>query len=166
MITGQFLVFSFYTHIFSDFWKLSRDFGVDAASIIKSSVIELHKYANLVLECKQQWNLNGLLLHLLKHRLNKEKNLRCGSWSRAPLTAEQIQYAATDAYVSIFCIKRKIQNLNHRIRFEQYKTCLGSVHSRILTSYMFGMIRAVKIAYSTNLQPWIARTSAVDIASR
>ena len=44
-------------------------------------------------------------MHLLSSRLlslqlSKSKAVRLGNWERVPLSAKQLQYAATDAYIS------------------------------------------------------------------
>lgn len=52
------------------------------------------------LKCAEKWSLDGLVKHLFKKRLFKNKDVRCSHWDDFGLTEEQKRYAATDAYVS------------------------------------------------------------------
>ncbi len=52
------------------------------------------------LRCCEKWSLDGLVKHLLKKQLFKDKLVRCSHWDDYDLTEDQKRYAATDAYVS------------------------------------------------------------------
>nr|CAD7200910.1 unnamed protein product [Timema douglasi] len=82
-----------------DFWKLSRDFGILVKPLMEK-VIDLGKFANEVLNSNQNWSLDGLVLHLFGKRILKSENIRISDWTKIPLSQEQENYAATDAYVS------------------------------------------------------------------
>nr|CAD7395178.1 unnamed protein product [Timema poppensis] len=80
-----------------DFWKLSRDFGILVKPLMEK-VIDLGKFANEVLNSNQNWSLDGLVLHLFGKRILKSENIRISDWTKIPLSQEQENYAATDAY--------------------------------------------------------------------
>lgn len=52
------------------------------------------------LRCCEKWSLDGLVKHLLKKQLFKDRLVRCSHWDDFGLTEDQKRYAATDAYVS------------------------------------------------------------------
>lgn len=59
---------------------------------------------NLALSAPQKWSLAALVCHLMRLRLEKSQQLRCGNWEvRPPLSLEQQVYAATDAWASLRC---------------------------------------------------------------
>ena len=90
-------------NIVSDWWKLERDFdGMQAMSTIANSVIDLSKLANDKLKTNENWSLEGLCRHVLKMRISKTDDVRCGRWDTYPLTEQQQRYAALDAHV---CLK-------------------------------------------------------------
>ncbi|XP_070190628.1 bifunctional 3'-5' exonuclease/ATP-dependent helicase WRN-like [Littorina saxatilis] len=94
-------------NIESDFWKLERDFDdVRARCIIRESMKDLGKIANIKLKSTERWTLDGLTRNVFRKRLNKEGNVRCGKWDQYPLSEEQIQYAAADAYAGLLLAKR------------------------------------------------------------
>nr|CAD7426670.1 unnamed protein product [Timema monikensis] len=80
-----------------DFWKLSRDFGILVKPLMEK-VIDLGKFANEVLNSNQNWSLDGLVLHLFRKRILKSENICISDWTKIPLSQEQENYAATDAY--------------------------------------------------------------------
>ncbi|XP_072514238.1 bifunctional 3'-5' exonuclease/ATP-dependent helicase WRN isoform X2 [Salminus brasiliensis] len=49
----------------------------------------------------EKWSLDGLVKHLFKKRLYKNKDVRCSPWDDFELTEEQKRYAATDAYAGL-----------------------------------------------------------------
>ncbi|CAG2054522.1 unnamed protein product [Timema podura] len=91
-------------NISGDFWKLSRDFGILVKPLMEK-VIDLGKLANEVLNSNQSWSLDGLVLHLFRKRLLKSEDIRISDWTRTPLSQEQENYAATDAYASLIIYK-------------------------------------------------------------
>uniref|UniRef100_A0A8C1MXT8 ATP-dependent DNA helicase n=1 Tax=Cyprinus carpio TaxID=7962 RepID=A0A8C1MXT8_CYPCA len=78
-----------------DKWKLLSDYDIRLKSIV-----ELSDLANKTLRCGEKWSLDGLVKHLLKKQLFKDKLVRCSHWDDYDLTEDQKRYAATDAYVS------------------------------------------------------------------
>nr|CAD7257133.1 unnamed protein product [Timema shepardi] len=84
-------------NISGDFWKLSRDFGILVKPLMEK-VIDLGKFANEVLNSNQNWSLDGLVQHLFGKRILKSENIRISDWTKIPLSQEQENYAATDAY--------------------------------------------------------------------
>lgn len=78
-----------------DMSKLQIDFNVNAVGTADLSTI-----ANKLQNVKENWSLNGLTIKLLKKKLAKERKIRCGDWERYPLSKEQLEYAAIDAYAS------------------------------------------------------------------
>ncbi|XP_041354913.1 Werner syndrome ATP-dependent helicase homolog [Gigantopelta aegis] len=90
-------------NIESDWWKLERDFdGIQAKTTIASSVIDLSKLANEKLKSCENWSLEGLCRHVLKMRIDKNEDIRCGRWDDCPLSEQQQMYAAVDAHA---CLK-------------------------------------------------------------
>uniref|UniRef100_A0A673GWC7 DNA 3'-5' helicase n=1 Tax=Sinocyclocheilus rhinocerous TaxID=307959 RepID=A0A673GWC7_9TELE len=78
-----------------DKWKLLSDYDIKLKNIV-----ELSDLANKTLRCGEKWSLDGLVKHLLKKQLFKDKLVRCSHWDDFGLTEDQKRYAATDAYVS------------------------------------------------------------------
>jgi Werner syndrome ATP-dependent helicase len=85
-------------NIESDFWKLERDFDIQVRNVIHDSVKDLTPIANAKLKSTERWNLDGLTRNVLRKRLEKDGGVRCGKWDSYPLSEEQMQYAAADAY--------------------------------------------------------------------
>ncbi|XP_056591921.1 bifunctional 3'-5' exonuclease/ATP-dependent helicase WRN isoform X2 [Triplophysa dalaica] len=85
-----------------DKWKLLSDYEIKV-----KSVLELSDLANNTLRCTEKWSLDGLVKHLLKNQLYKDKQVRCSQWDDFSLTEEQKRYAATDAYAG-FLIYNKL----------------------------------------------------------
>ncbi|ESO89350.1 hypothetical protein LOTGIDRAFT_106399, partial [Lottia gigantea] len=98
-------------NIENDFWKLDKDWDVNAMSIIPHSMIELRHLANKKLKSNENWSLDGLVRNVLRCKLNKDVRLRCGDWAKFPLTAVQQKYAALDSYASL-----KLYNVLNRIK--------------------------------------------------
>uniref|UniRef100_A0A8B9LDV4 DNA 3'-5' helicase n=1 Tax=Astyanax mexicanus TaxID=7994 RepID=A0A8B9LDV4_ASTMX len=78
-----------------DMWRLMSDYDIKLKNFV-----ELSDLANEKLKCVEKWSLDGLVKHLFKKRLYKDKDVRCSHWDDFELTEEQKRYAATDAYVS------------------------------------------------------------------
>ena len=51
--------------------------------------------------CRYGVGLRGVCRALLEKDLSKDPRVRCGNWAARPLSEEQIQYAACDAYVAV-----------------------------------------------------------------
>ena len=49
----------------------------------------------------ERWSLDGLVKHLFRKQLLKDKDVRCSQWDDFELTEDQRRYAATDAYVRL-----------------------------------------------------------------
>uniref|UniRef100_A0A8C2D2F7 DNA 3'-5' helicase n=1 Tax=Cyprinus carpio TaxID=7962 RepID=A0A8C2D2F7_CYPCA len=79
-----------------DKWKLLSDYDIRLKSIV-----ELSDLANKTLRCGEKWSLDGLVKHLLKKQLFKDKLVRCSHWDDYDLTEDQKRYAATDAYAGL-----------------------------------------------------------------
>uniref|UniRef100_A0A8B9RKF7 DNA 3'-5' helicase n=1 Tax=Astyanax mexicanus TaxID=7994 RepID=A0A8B9RKF7_ASTMX len=79
-----------------DMWRLMSDYDIKLKNFV-----ELSDLANEKLKCVEKWSLDGLVKHLFKKRLYKDKDVRCSHWDDFELTEEQKRYAATDAYVSV-----------------------------------------------------------------
>ncbi|KAM4614964.1 bifunctional 3'-5' exonuclease/ATP-dependent helicase WRN [Polymixia lowei] len=86
-----------------DMWKMFSDFDVKLQNFV-----ELGDLANERLRCKETWSLDGLVKHLFKHQLYKQKDVRCSNWNDIFLSEEQRRYAATDAYAGLI-IHDKLQ---------------------------------------------------------
>ncbi|KAG9353603.1 hypothetical protein JZ751_011724 [Albula glossodonta] len=56
-----------------DMWKLLSDFNIKLKNFV-----ELTYLANEKLRCSEKWSLDGLVKHLFKSRLKKDKDVRCG----------------------------------------------------------------------------------------
>ena len=93
-------------NIEADFWKLGRDFDIQVRNIIRDSVRDLSKIANIKLKSAERWTLDGLTQNVLHKRLDKESGIRCGKWDHYPLSEAQIQYAAADAYTGLLLANR------------------------------------------------------------
>ncbi|XP_016377558.1 Werner syndrome ATP-dependent helicase homolog [Sinocyclocheilus rhinocerous] len=79
-----------------DKWKLLSDYDIKLKNIV-----ELSDLANKTLRCGEKWSLDGLVKHLLKKQLFKDKLVRCSHWDDFGLTEDQKRYAATDAYAGL-----------------------------------------------------------------
>lgn len=100
-------------NITSDLWKLAKDFDVRVKPAIdRGSICELGIIANKILKSSERWDLDGLCKNVLRHRLDKDRNLRCGNWADVPLNDVQKNYAATDALASLLLYR----NLNYKIK--------------------------------------------------
>lgn len=88
-----------------DMQKLKKDFDIEA-----KGYLDLSDIANKSFKCNEKWSLNGLTMHIFKHRITKDTKVRCSDWENFPLSQTQEKYAAIDAYVGymIYCrlIKR------------------------------------------------------------
>lgn len=93
-------------NIEADFWKLERDFDIQVRNIIRESVMDLSKIANVKLKSTERWTLDGLTRNVLRKRLEKDGTVRCGKWDHYPLSEEQTQYAATDAFAGFLLANR------------------------------------------------------------
>uniref|UniRef100_A0A8B9RKF0 DNA 3'-5' helicase n=1 Tax=Astyanax mexicanus TaxID=7994 RepID=A0A8B9RKF0_ASTMX len=82
-----------------DMWRLMSDYDIKLKNFV-----ELSDLANEKLKCVEKWSLDGLVKHLFKKRLYKDKDVRCSHWDDFELTEEQKRYAATDAYLIFFFI--------------------------------------------------------------
>ncbi|KAK7476369.1 hypothetical protein BaRGS_00032369 [Batillaria attramentaria] len=96
-------------NIEADFWKLERDFDFRVKDVIQKSVKDLSAIANKKLKSSERWTLEGLCRNVLRKRLDKNSSVRCGQWDEYPLSEEQKQYAAADAYASLLLAKRLLK---------------------------------------------------------
>ncbi|KAK3522147.1 hypothetical protein QTP70_026962 [Hemibagrus guttatus] len=88
-----------------DKWKLLSDYEIQLKNFV-----ELSDLANEKLKCVEKWSLDGLIKHLFKKRLFKDKDVRCSHWDDFGLTEEQKRYAATDAYAG-FLAHQKLERM-------------------------------------------------------
>ncbi|XP_017344220.1 bifunctional 3'-5' exonuclease/ATP-dependent helicase WRN isoform X1 [Ictalurus punctatus] len=88
-----------------DKWKLLSDY-----EITLKNFVELSDLANEKLKCFEKWSLDGLVKHLFKKRILKDKDVRCSHWDDFGLTEEQKQYAAIDAYAG-FIAHQKLERM-------------------------------------------------------
>ena len=95
-------------NVSGDVFRLQRQFNL---SNVGSDVKDLEMMANKVLKSNQNWSLDRLCLHVLNKQLPKTQSIRCGNWSDFSLSAEQIKYAALDAYVS-WKLYNCLENMN------------------------------------------------------
>ncbi|XP_060764194.1 bifunctional 3'-5' exonuclease/ATP-dependent helicase WRN isoform X2 [Neoarius graeffei] len=84
-----------------DKWKLLSDYEIKLKNFV-----ELSDLANEKLNCVEKWSLDGLVKHLFKNRLFKDKDVRCSHWDDFGLTEEQKRYAATDAYAGFIAYQK------------------------------------------------------------
>ncbi|XP_036385650.1 Werner syndrome ATP-dependent helicase homolog isoform X2 [Megalops cyprinoides] len=89
-----------------DMWKLLSDFDIKMKNFV-----ELTDLANEKLRCVEKWSLDGLVKHLFKKQLMKDKNVRCSQWDDFDLTEDQKRYAATDAYAGLL-IHKKLESIH------------------------------------------------------
>ncbi|KAG7476943.1 hypothetical protein MATL_G00088070 [Megalops atlanticus] len=89
-----------------DMWKLLSDFDIKMKNFV-----ELTDLANEKLKCVEKWSLDGLVKHLFKKQLMKDKNVRCSQWDDFDLTEDQKRYAATDAYAGLL-IHKKLESIH------------------------------------------------------
>ncbi|XP_016432016.1 Werner syndrome ATP-dependent helicase homolog [Sinocyclocheilus rhinocerous] len=75
-----------------DKWKLLSDYDIKL-----NNIVELSNLANKTLRCCEKWSLDGLVKHLLKKQLFKDKLVRCSHWDNFGLTEDQKRYAATES---------------------------------------------------------------------
>lgn len=82
--------------IANDAQKISNDYNVCVEPLE-----DLSSLANLKLGvAPKQWSLASLTEFITCKQLEKHKKIRLGNWEAEVLSKEQLQYAATDAYVS------------------------------------------------------------------
>eukprot|EP00397_Hematodinium_sp_SG-2012_P046160 GEMP01052059.1.p1 GENE.GEMP01052059.1~~GEMP01052059.1.p1 ORF type:complete len:278 (+),score=52.62 GEMP01052059.1:115-948(+) len=74
---------------------LYQEFG-----IVGEGFVDLHEIA-LAHRCQPR-SLQGLVGIFLERKLRKEE--RCSNWERMPLSVEQVDYAATDAYAALMVL--------------------------------------------------------------
>lgn len=88
-------------NIKNDIRKLSKDFSNFDCEKIMENCIDCGVLANQILSFKQTWSMKNLVKFLLKMDINKDVKLRLSKWDQHPLSKEQLDYAATDAYASL-----------------------------------------------------------------
>ncbi|RUS81807.1 hypothetical protein EGW08_010444 [Elysia chlorotica] len=89
-------------NIESDLWKLERDYDLKVKPAIdQETVVDLSKLANVKLKSSERWSLDGLCRNVLRKRLDKDRDLRCGNWDDYPLSKDQKMYASNDAFASL-----------------------------------------------------------------
>ncbi|CAK8696088.1 unnamed protein product [Clavelina lepadiformis] len=88
--------------ISSDLWKLYRDYDIDHRFTLSSS-LDLGELAkSLSILSDKKWGLQSLTKRLFNMDIDKSQKIRTGNWEDFPLTCEQLNYAALDAYASLF----------------------------------------------------------------
>lgn len=88
--------------IHGDSLKLARDFGIQMQGLMHLSSMANERLCNPEAGIlPQKWSMVTLAEKLLRGRVKKSQDLRCSDWEQIPLTAEQQQYAATDAWLSL-----------------------------------------------------------------
>jgi len=88
-------------NINGDMSHLNVDYNITA-----NGVVELSELANQSINNHEKWSLNGLLMNKLGYQLVKDSNVRCGDWEMYPLTKQQLEYAALDAYAGLIIYKK------------------------------------------------------------
>lgn len=81
--------------------KLDRDYAIGFSREFFLKLIDLSELANKKLNSNERWSLQSLCYNLFGKNLIKEDEIRMSNWSNYPLTTQQIDYAALDAYVCI-----------------------------------------------------------------
>ena len=87
-----------------DAHKLAADYGVSCGGLL-----DLEQVAQLRLEAASRWSLSALVARMLQRLLPKPAALRISPWDAKHLTAEQIRYAALDAWASLAVYKRLVE---------------------------------------------------------
>lgn len=87
--------------ISNDALKVHRDFAVEIAGVLDLGEFARSRVGGGEVSGSLKWSLASLTERLLRRRLRKTQSLRCGDWEQVPLTAEQLEYAATDAWASL-----------------------------------------------------------------
>ncbi|KAG0580196.1 hypothetical protein KC19_4G155400 [Ceratodon purpureus] len=78
--------------------KLQNDYGIQTRG-----VVDLAEMANQKLGRRwQSWSLSSLAEELTCKKIEKVSGIRCGDWEACPLSSPQLQYAATDAFASLY----------------------------------------------------------------
>ncbi|KAL9332843.1 hypothetical protein ACSQ67_002453 [Phaseolus vulgaris] len=75
--------------------KVFRDYKISV-----KGVMDLSLQANQKLGGDHKWGLSSLTEKLLSKQLKKPNKIRLGNWESHVLSKEQLEYAATDAFVS------------------------------------------------------------------
>ncbi|XP_078167575.1 3'-5' exonuclease-like [Carex rostrata] len=84
--------------ISNDAWKVSNDYDVHVQPVMDISGLANMKLAGPA----KKWSLSSLTETITCKELEKPSKIRMGNWEADILSKEQLQYAATDAYVSWF----------------------------------------------------------------
>lgn len=87
-----------------DAHKLAADYSVTCGGLL-----DLERVAQLRLEASSRWSLSALVARMLQRHLPKPPALRISAWDARSLTAEQIRYAALDAWASLAVYKRLVE---------------------------------------------------------
>ena len=101
-----------------DLFKLYNDYLVPER-INSLSHIDIGKYANDLgykRINKPNWSLNNLCELFLLKKVNKQASLRLGNWEEFPLSNDQLEYAAIDAYASLLLFN--LLDENRRLRHQ------------------------------------------------
>lgn len=108
-----------------------------------------HNYIELGAFCRSKdvTQVNNLRLdvlcgRILKQRLPKSHEIRCGNWEAPILTAKQIQYAALDAWVSLR-IYREVESLP----LVNEKVNINTVNETFVAVYSVTSSRQIPSAY-------------------
>ncbi|KAI9270703.1 ribonuclease H-like domain-containing protein [Phascolomyces articulosus] len=86
-------------NIRGDGLKLQRDFNVVTNGLVELERMTRHIDSPLLMQTHKR-SLSALTSLFLEKNMPKSKSVRLSNWARVHLTAQQIRYAACDAYAS------------------------------------------------------------------
>ena len=95
-------------NIKGDILKLGRNFGIDVDKAMISSV-DLGTLANSVFDKLENWSMDALSRFLFEATVSKIPKVRKSKWNNFPLSQQQLNYAALDAYLSLKIYKELLK---------------------------------------------------------
>ncbi|KAG0051296.1 hypothetical protein BGZ83_003888 [Gryganskiella cystojenkinii] len=115
-------------NIKADGIKIFKDWGVACASLVELGAVSIQVQDDLVSKRRVR-SMETLTRELLGHSVEKVGITRMGNWESRNLTANQIAYAANDAFVT-YEVAERIKELQRQRPDQKFTLSLATVHTQ------------------------------------